>query len=334
MGVQYKTGVSFKSALRGVVLLASAACLSVGVGAPVQATSGAEHSERCDDACLNKALDGFLAGLKRGNPDFAPLARDAKYSENNVMLAFGDGLWATISDIEDYDFRFTDEKMQSAVFYGVLRETNDRSPFALRLKVKNGVVSEAEVVVTRKPEAGMPFVNPDMKTVPAMYEKLPKSAQASRMRMIELANGYFDTLQANDGTLYTKFAKNCTRREAGFQTVNIENATENEHMNIAMRLSCEEQFKLGYFRFDDHLRERRVVAVNEERGLVTFVAFLDHRGVVGEYELTNGQKVTSLYRRPHSFYMLETFKIKNDELEHIEVALTTVPYGMQAPWEP
>lgn len=299
---------------------------------PAQA-GGAEHAEACNDVCLNKVLDSFLAGLKAGKPFLAPLARDAEYSENNVKLAYGDGLWATISDIEGYDFRFTDEKMQSAVFYGVLRETNDRSPFALRLKIDRGVVSEAEVVVTRKPEAGMPFVNPDMKTVPALYEKLPKGAQTSRLRMIELANGYFDTLQANDGTLYTKFAKNCTRREAGFQTVNVERATENEHMNIAMRLSCEEQFKLGYFRFDDHLRERRVVAIDEERGLVTMVAFLDHAGVVGDYVLTNGQKVTSLYRRPHSFYMVETFKIKNDELEHIEVALTTVPYGMPSPWE-
>ena len=38
-------------------------------------------------------------------------------------------------------------------------------------------------------------------------------------------------------------------------------------------------------------------------------------------------------RRPHSFYMLELFKIEDGMLRQIEANFITVPYYMPSPWD-
>ena len=53
----------------------------------------------CDRACLYKVLDRYLLALKAHDPAKAPFAPNARTSENNVMLAPGDGLWGTITGL-------------------------------------------------------------------------------------------------------------------------------------------------------------------------------------------------------------------------------------------
>ena len=96
---------------------------------------------------------------------------------------------------------------------------------------------------------------------------------------------------------------------------------------------CEEQFRQGNYRYDDRLRGRRFPLVDEERGLVLAHGFIDHRGVLGDYELTDGTKVASPIRRPHTFYLSEAFKIRQGAIEQIEANFITVPYHMPSPWD-
>ena len=48
-------------------------------------------------------------------------------------------------------------------------------------------------------------------------------------------------------------------------------------------------------------------------------------------ELTDGTKVTSPIRRPHTFYLSEAFKIRQGAIEQIEANFITVPYHMPSP---
>ena len=48
---------------------------------------------------LYSVLDGFLAALSAGNAGAVKWAANARFSENNVMLEPGDGVWATISGL-------------------------------------------------------------------------------------------------------------------------------------------------------------------------------------------------------------------------------------------
>jgi hypothetical protein len=288
------------------------------------AGAGDARSER---RVLYDLLDTYLAALKAHQAERVPWAAGAIYTENNVVLKAGDGLWGTISALGRYELRFADPSTGSVAFYGTVEESVTNSPFALRLKVKDGRILEAETVVARLPDAGVPFVTADLTARPEFNEELRPAERTSRERMIALANGYFDTLQRNDGTLHTEFEPGCNRREDGMQTTHHPNSGY-----PGMELGCAEQFKLGTYRYDDALRARRFPLVDEERGLVLASAFIDHSGRLGDYTLTDGRAATSMFRRPHSFYLLETFRIRAGKIQSIEAVFTSVPYGMSSPW--
>lgn len=282
----------------------------------------------CDHACLYKVLDRYLGALKAHDPSKAPFAPNARTSENNVMLAPGDGMWGTLTSLGGYDFRFADPKTGGVGFYGVVDESGTSSPFALRLKVQGGRITEAETVVARPQDAGVPFVTAKLDPIPALDEVLPAADRTPRARMIALADGYFSTLERNDGTLHTAFADDCDRREDGFKTTNNPNQT----IIAYMAKGCAAQFKLGIYRYDDRLRARRYMLVDEEKGLVMAAGFIDHAGRLGPYRLTDGTPNTPVYRRPHSFCLLETFRIVDGKISRVETVFTSVPYRMPSPW--
>jgi hypothetical protein len=73
--------------------------------------------------------------------------------------------------------------------------------------------------------------------------------------------------------------------------------------------------------------------VDVERGLVFAGAFIDHSGRLGKFTLTDGKVEESRYRRPHSYYLLELFKInKEGKIRQIEAVFMSVPYHMPSPW--
>jgi hypothetical protein len=292
--------------------------------------AAAAQAEECDRGCLYQVLDRYLAALKAGDASKAGFAPGARTSENNVLLRPGDGLWATLSALGDYDLRFADPHAGSVAFYGVVRETDTSAPFAVRLKVRGGAISEAETIVARPQEAEVPFVTADIKSLPVLNEILPPAARSSRERMIAIANGYFETIQRNDGTMHTAFTDDCNRREDGFQTTNRKDDT----WGAITHLGCGQQFKLGWYRFDDRLRDRRFLVVDIERGLVMAAGFIDHSGRIGDYKLSDGRKATSkIFRHPHSYCLLETFKIRDGKIQQVEAVFTTVPYNMPTPWK-
>ncbi len=212
--------------------------------------------------------------------------------------------------------------------FGVLEETTTRSPYALRLKVVEGSVAEVESIVVRPEDAGIPFVTADIGPLAVWEEIIPAAQRTPRQQMIDAANGYFETLQRNDGTLHVQFTDNCNRRENGFTSTNV----PNPDLDPLWKLGCADQFRMGQYLYDDRLRDRRFLVVDEERGIVLAGGFIDHEGRIGEFTLTDGSKRTSIFRRPHSFVLLEAFKIKAGRIEQVEASFITVPYNMPSPW--
>lgn len=282
----------------------------------------------CDRQCLYSVLDDYLAALKARDPARLRWATRVKNTENNVKLLPGDGLWGTITTLDAYEMRFADPEEGQVTIFGVVEETTTKSPYATRLKIVNGTIAEVETIVVRPQDAGIPFVNADIKPLPVWEEMLPESQRTPRAQMVAAANGYFDTLQLNDGTLHVEFTENCNRREDGTQSTN----NPQEILDPISKFGCADQFRLGQYRYDDRLRDRRYLMADEERGIVLAAGFIDHAGRVGDFQLTDGTKKTSMFRRPHSFVLLEAFKIKQGRIEQVEAVFITVPYNMPSPW--
>jgi hypothetical protein len=282
----------------------------------------------CGRTCLDALLGRYLAALKAHDPAQVPWAPSVKYTENNVALHVGDGLWGTTLGFGDFVVRFADPQSGQVGYDGIIREADAASPFALRLKIVSGRVAEAEAIIARPSEAGVPFVNTVRTPIPALEEILPQAERTSRERMIALADGYFSTLQRNDGQLHTAFDPQCNRNEDGFQTTQHPGTP----YGFIMALGCAAQFRLGFYRFDDRLRDRRYLVIDEERGLIMAGGFIDHSGRLTEYRLTDGRRVKANIRHPNSLCLLETFRIKAGRIQQVEAVFTAVPYRMPSPW--
>lgn len=282
-----------------------------------------------DRTALYAALDAFLAALNARDATRLRWAAGAHHSENNVMLDIGDGVWGTIVKLGDYRLPFADVATRQVGYFGTVIEAIEESAFTLRLKYdETGAISECEMLIVRQSDSGIKFENCRYWDKPILHRE--PEAPVSRAAMIGLANGYFDTLQRNDGTIHTTFHPDCNRVENGVQTTRN---PEFARIVPVSALGCEEQFRMGNYRYDDDLRARRFPLVDEQRGLVLAFGFIDHSGRLDEYQLTDGRTVKSPVRRPHSFYISELFKIDHGMIEQIEANFITVPYRMPSPWD-
>ncbi len=282
-----------------------------------------------DRAGLYEVLDHYLHALGRRDAKALRWADGALFSENNVMLEVGDGLWGTIDAVGSYRLRFADPQTGHVGYFGTVQEPLEESAYTMCLKVSDaGAIQEAETIVVRQSDSGIKFENPRYWDKPILNADAKKPVP--RAEMIRLANGYFDTLQLNDGTIHTRFHPDCNRVENGVQTTH--NPEFARFVPVA-GLGCEDQFRTGNYRYDDRLRGRRFPLVDEQRGLVLAFGFIDHTGRLAEYQLTDGRTVKSPVRRPHSFYLGELFKIDNGMICQIEANFITVPYYMPSPWD-
>jgi hypothetical protein len=296
-------------------------------GQATAATSGAT-SGACNRDCLYGFVDQYVTALVAKDPSSLPLAKTVKYTENNVAMKIGDGLWNTATGIGQYKLKFADTATGQVVLMGTIQETKSSSLFGVRLKIKAGKITEAETLVNRT-TPGTPALEHYIDK-PVLDEMLVPGEQSSRKQMIALANGYFDTLQQNDGTLHTQFDDNCNREENGLRSTN----NPDSKIFPVTALGCADQFKTGYFRYDDRVRQRRFMVIDQERGLLLANGFIDHSGKIGIYKLTDGRVLDSPMRTPSSLCLFELFKIKNGKILQIEVIMVGVPYNTPSAWIP
>jgi hypothetical protein len=282
-------------------------------------------------ADLYAQADAYLAALAAKDPSRLKWADQVAFSENNVRLMIGDGLWNTASGIRpDYDLKIADPVTGQVAWFGIVEEHGHPAIMALRIGVSAGAIAEVETVVCRAMEFGpFPSIDTYVAPRPLMLADVPAEQRRQRARMISIADGYFDTLQLNDGTLFTEFTDDCDRVENGLQTTN--NTSIADYPIAAM--NCADQFRLGQYIYDDRLRDRRFPLVDEEKGIVLAGGFIDHCGKVVDVTWTDGvTKTKSVFHFPHSFALMEMFKIVDGKIAGVEAVFVTVPYNMPSAW--
>lgn len=229
-----------------------------------------------------------------------------------------------------YKIYMDDPEQGSVGYFGVVDEDGHPGIFGMRMKVVDHKATEIEVLVARPEGAGGGPMGgaANLKDKPIFSEDVPESERLSRDKLIELADGYFSTIQQNTGKIYTSFADDCQRVENGGITANNPNGT-----GVA-KMGCEAQLKTGLLRFVTRCRDRRFVVVDRQKGLVLVSTFFDHAGSLTSFKLVDGTEfhVRPPFDHPFSFAILEVFKIQHAKLRQIEAVIVTVPYHMPSPW--
>jgi hypothetical protein len=283
----------------------------------------ADHSA-CDRTCLFAVANNYMDALAAHEPGRVPWAATVRYTENNVAMMIGDGVWGAATARDPNPLLVAATSSGTVGWYGTVAEHGQLSYYAMRMKVDHHKVSEVEVILDRKGDTG-PWGDPEHFTHdPAFTTALPAAQRSSRQAMIALVDGYFSTIQKNDGVIHTRFDPECAREENGQITTNGSFGSDAQ--------GCEAQFKLGTFFFVDRVRDRRFTLVDEERGIVMAEASFDHGATFEDYKTTDGKPARNPVKAPSTISVMETFKIRNGRLYRIEAIFTGVPFRMSSQW--
>ena len=281
----------------------------------------------CDRDCLIGFLHGYLDALSHRDPARGRFSPRVRFTENDVQLPLGEGLWGSVSTVAPTGLEVADRYTGNAAWFGTVEERGEPAYFALRLRVQGGLITEVETVVQRKGTRPAPFGDPaKLSHDPAFAEVLPAGERRERERLVAVADGYFSTVEQNDGQLFTAFDPQCQRTENGIST------TAGGAGAAAIAQGCEAQFKLGIYRINKRVRERRFPIVDEERGVVVATGFFDHANTFDTYTTTDGKQRRTALKWPNSISLMEAFKIRNGAIYRVEAVFTYVPYFMHSPW--
>ena len=311
----------------------------------------------CDRACLEKYVDRYMEAMLAHEPSKTLFADNVRFTENGVQLPFGnEGLWASMVGKGTYKFYIPDVETQQVAFIGTAREETQTPgagnpvAIALRLKIQNGLISEAEQLVIR-PESNL--LDPTRKPAPsaaesiekmgaphAVYmEVIPEAERPSREEMIKTANYYFSGLQRNDGKGHYPFSDDCDRYENGNRATNVplkpgeKRPDPIKEMVYSSAWGCKEQFQSGLMHFVSRIRDRRFVAVDRERGIVFTFNFFDHgAGKTRHWKTPAGRDMVVGPTEPWTWQQVELFKIEKGNIRRIEAVLQRCPYGMNSGW--
>ncbi len=302
--------------------------------APYQASDGWS----CTRKCLAEKMDQYLSALAQNDPSAAPIAQDAVIVENTQKISLNDGLWKSATKGPDnFKIVVADPDSGEVAFMGVIEENGNPTIAAIRLQVQDHLITKIDHLVVHNSD-GAPL-NPNMSKVrPALLERQPKMERVSRERMIEIANSYYEAILQNNGDI-APFADECQRIENGGISANDQTQTPEEaakdDFSEFRKMKCGEQLDTNVMSYITDITDRRVFAVDEEKGLVFAFSIFRHDGEPKVMEVKGVPGITERKNDygPFDLPAAHVFKIRNGRLYEIEAIGYMAEHGVPSGWE-
>jgi hypothetical protein len=337
---------------------------SIGlVTACVLFASSAAFAQRgggtCDRACLLSTADAYLAALVAHDAAKAPIARNAKFTEQTKELKVGaEGLWkSAISVSSTFKIPVPDPVSQQIGLIVMMKADGTAFPappprgggpgldpnapadiqLALRLRVVDRKITEAEHIIAR---ISAPSQLNALKTPrPAFFQTVPAAQRTRRNVLLLIGNAYYDALTQSNGEL-APFADDCGRRENGMHTAGAgrpADAPPPPEGFGGTPTDCAGQLTARAMSYITSIDLRRVTIADEEHGLVFGLTMFRHP--MEQKSITVINKDGSTSERPMNFapFDLEAahiFKIYGDKIHEIEAMGFTLPLNSKNGWYP
>lgn len=318
------------------------------------APSFAYENRTCDRQCLVNLMKDYLAALVAHDPSAVPFDRYVKFTENTANIPVGYGLWETASGgPSEFQVYAADPVNQQVVCLVMMKENKQDILLGARLALRRGKISEAEHHVLQRDEINLQNLK---KPRPGLVEDLAPEDRTPREKMLDIGLSYYDALTGEDGTL-APFALECQRRENGGISVGGKKedfpepkeaprdfappeSVDPEMMKLARALSlapntCEEQITAGVWGYIAEIRNRRLLVIDEQKGLAVGFSNLYHDSKLKTMKLKGIPGVDSVPAYQGNFNMpaIHFFKIKKGKIYDIEATGLVLPYGTKTGWE-
>jgi hypothetical protein len=305
-------------------------------------------------------MQNYLAALVKHDPTAVPFAKEVKFTENTANIPVGYGLWVTASGgPTEFQVYAADPVAQQVAGLFVMKENGSREVLlGLRLRLQRGKIMEAEHHVVRD---GVSSAIPNFqKPRPGLVEDLAPADRTPRDQMIDIGLSYYDALVGGDGGL-APFAEECERRENGETSVGGVRAAptpaqpqaaqpkpeipppgsfdpEMAKLGRALMLApktCAAQMSAGVWAYITEIRNRRLLVVDEQKGLAVGFSNFYHDSKLKTMKLKGVPGVDSVPSYQGTFNMpaIHFFKIKQGKIYDIEATGLVLPYGTKTGWE-
>jgi hypothetical protein len=307
--------------------------LALGLAAGV---AFAQTPAECDRACLEGFVNQYLDALVAHNALGMPLARKVKFSENDVVLDLGDGVWNTITGVGTYKLYIADPPSGQVGFVGTMRENSTPIALAARLKIENRKITEIETVINRggaAPLGSAELLEATGKPDAAFTETVAAGERVSRDKLIATANKYFDAIEHGSADA-AAFDKDCNRVENGAQVTNNPSRPASNLTWNPWALGCAEQINAKIFNSYQRVYPRRFLVVDEERQLVFGFFMYQQPGDILSVESPGHgiYKFPDAATQPAFTESAQLFRIKGGKVRSIESLTLGIPYGMANPF--
>jgi hypothetical protein len=309
----------------------------IGLFLLLGAFTSAFSAEKLDRPALVALMDQYLAALAKHDPSSVPLASNVKLVENTEVTPIGKGLWETATGgPTEFKIYVADPVAGQIGFIGVIQENNKPTILGARLKVMDGKITEIDHLVIH---SGDEPLNPNMaKPRPGLLQPLQPSERVPRDQMLIIANSYYEAIVQDNGEI-APFADECQRRENGGITANDQTQTPEEakkdDFSVFRKMKCGGQLSTGVMSYITDINRRRLLAVDEEMGLVFAFSIFVHDGepkvmkIIGVPGITERPNIWGPFDLPAA----HIFKIRNGKIFEIEAIGYMAKHGVKNGWE-
>jgi hypothetical protein len=292
--------------------------------------------EKLDRPALVALMEQYLAALAKHDPSSVPLASEVKLVENTEPTPIGKGLWKTATGgPTEFKIFAADPVAGQIGFIGVIQISNKPTILGARLKVVNGKITEIDHLVIYSDSS----LNPNMSKVrPGLLEPLKPSERVSREEMLKIANSYYEAIVNDDGTI-CPFADESQRRENGGISANDQTQTPEEaakdDFSVFRKMKCGEQLSTGVMSYITDINRRRLLAVDEEMGLVFAYSIFVHNGEPKIMKIKGVPGITERENNwgPFDLPAAHIFKIRGGKIYEIEAIGYMAKHGIKNGWE-
>jgi len=315
------------------------------------AANNSHAAQTCDRDCLVDTVKNYLAALVKHDPKAVPFDKNVKFTENTAILPVGEGLWVTAGGgPTEFQIYAADPVTQQVAALVVMKENGNANVLlGVRLALRRGRIAEAEHHAVR--DASLLTMANLQTPRQGLVEDISAAERTPRDQMLDIGLAYYDALADNDGKL-APFTADCERRENGGVSVggkrpepkpepkpvelNPGTMGDPEMMKLGMAIvsapnTCEGQLSAGVFSYISEIRSRRLLVIDERKGLAVGFSNLFHDSKLKTAKI-NGVEMPS-YQGVFNMPAMHIFKIRNGKINEIEATGLVLPYGITTGWE-
>lgn len=305
------------------------AALILTLAVAFTATAAAAVPEPCNRACLKDLANTYIAALVAHDPSKVPLAPHVKFVENVTVMKPGEGLWKTASEAPTTFALYVPDPIAGQVgFIGMMKADGKPIEVALRLKVRRGMIVEAEHLIA----APRPNFVANLQTPrPGLLAVIPKDERDTHAELLRIGATYYEALVKGDGSL-SPFADDCERHENGMITTG--HALQGAPAGSPV-LGCTTQLNTKVMSYIKRIEPRRVWIADPETGLVFGLSQFrhpmkqDHVDIVGYPGVTR----VAMPFKPFDLPAAHIFKVQGGKIHEIEAMGFMAPYNSKTGWE-